>query len=156
MKRLLNSLLVVVMLLALSSCDKELSFLAKMTAKIDGNSWSSIGRTTIKQANTFLITGTSTDGDIIVLTINGTSEGVYILDPISATPQTGFAGAYNTTDDGDNVSFIATSGELSLTEVDSDNSRISGSFAFSARTVTDSTSVEISSGIFEDLKYTSQ
>lgn len=154
MKRILTlSLIVLLSTVIFSSCEEELSFLAKMSANIDGESWTTVGRTTIKQGEAFIVTGTTIDGEAIILTINGASEDTYVLNPISGAA--GFGAVYKASIDASiEDTYISTSGELVLSEVDTENSRISGTFSFEAKKLDET--INITEGKFEDLKYTAQ
>ncbi len=66
--------------ISFSSCDKDdVKLFATMTAKIDGTDWTSVVRVPTLQSDNFVITGTSLEGEVIVITIHGSDEGAYTL-----------------------------------------------------------------------------
>lgn len=144
---------VVTILLVLISCTKDdngILVLPTMSALIDGEQWVSITRVTVLENDKFIITGTSTTGQTLVITIFGTSEGLYELNMTSIktgavykeTPGTSAEDAY-----------ASITGEVNLTDVDTSKKRISGTFQFLV-TRNLLNSFNITDGEFTNLFYT--
>ncbi|MEA3444602.1 MAG: DUF6252 family protein [Bacteroidota bacterium] len=136
-----------------SSCDKEdLKIFATMTAKIDGQAWTSSLRTTELLSEKFVITASSLGGELIVITTFGIAEGTYTLSLIPTVTE--MSAVYKaSTDATTEDTYAALEGEIVLTEVDTNEKTISGTFKFSALNLLTET-IEITEGKFDDLKYT--
>jgi hypothetical protein len=143
------------MLLAMS-CKKDAGSVipTKMSATIDGKSWDSLLRTTIWQtnSNTFVITGTSLTGEILVVTTYGSTAGTYELSVLPVKAQC--AGSYKasaTTSSGD--IYVSSAGTVVLSKVDKTAKKISGTFSFTlVKNLSDTKTV--TNGVFTDLSYT--
>ena len=150
MKKIIISL---VTFLIIISCTKDESgniVLPAMSALINGVEWTTLTRVTVLEESKFIITGTSTTGKSLVITIFGTSEGLYNVTLIPP----GAAAVYKesvspTTED----AFFSATGEVNLTNVDTSKKRISGTFSFIVvRNFTNT--VNITQGKFSNLLYT--
>jgi hypothetical protein len=141
----------IISVLIANSCTKELEkLLTKMSCNINGTEWSSSIRDTKLQDNKFIITGTSLDGQIINITIFGTTEGTYDLIAIVSTEFTAIykeSASVSTND-----IYTAVSGTVVLTDVDTSDKKISGTFNFIATNLNLQTKT-ITSGKFDDLSY---
>ncbi len=148
--------------LILGSCEevKDIVPLPSMKATVNGEAWTSIFRATVlfEHNNMITISGTpeaSQDVDkAIIISIFGTEAGTYTLNPGTLTTECGIV--YKKTADaahgGDNY-YTSYSTTVTMTEIDKDKKRISGTFSGSLL----STGVEeitISNGTFENLNYT--
>lgn len=132
--------------------------IGKMEATIDGSAWEAITRVAILESGFFTITGTSTNGDIISIIIRGNTEGTYELDVSTSGVDAKVAGFYKpaATND-DSESYIISSATVVLSDVNTSDKKISGTFAFEAtraEITADTTNVAVTNGIFEDVKYT--
>lgn len=145
-------IIIVFAALFISSCDKEDLMSGSMSAKIDGASWSSATQVTILKSNTFFITATSLSGQILEVTIVGTTTGTYELDV--AGVQAGCGAVYKPGVSSESENFASKSGTVKLSEVTDET--ISGTFEFSLTTTDLSSSIEIVEGKFDDLPYTNK
>lgn len=135
----------------LSQCDKTDSILsAKMEAKIDNTEWKSITRVTNLIDDKFTITGTSVSGEIISITVFGKTTGTYELKADFTSIE--FAAFYKPDVSSTTENYVASSGIVEITEIDSENNKISGTFHFDAyKNLTEK--ISITDGSFDDLKY---
>jgi len=135
----------------------------KFTATINDTAWSAVTRVTKKTEKGFSISGTSSSGAILDISTVGFDAKKYelsldILDSagLSAT----CAGVYKksltiNTDD----FYLAKKGDITITNINTTDKTISGTFNFKMFKVDYATdiikdSVVISSGAFADIKYT--
>ncbi|MBN1596921.1 MAG: hypothetical protein JW894_01395 [Bacteroidales bacterium] len=146
-------LLIIVMVLLALSCKKEdlIINLPAMSATINESEWTTISRVTRLEGDKFVIAGTSVDGEVLTVTIFGTTTGIYELSLTSAT----CAAVY--TESASNPSledtYISVTGEVNLNEVNTSSKKISGTFSFTLlRNLTET--MEITNGIFNNLTYT--
>lgn len=149
-KRLM--LLLVAITLIMGSCKKDSDSVTKMGANIDGKNWNAgLLRLTNLTGNVFSIVGTSLTGEVLEITINGNTPGVYEL---NLTKQECLAiykkGGINTSP---SDFFTSVSGKVNLTKVDLANKKISGTFDFNCAQLSLQT-VIVSNGSFNDLSYT--
>lgn len=152
-------ILILIGLVAFYSCEESSDLLpiGNMEASVDGTAWKAITRVTILESGYFTITGTSSSGDIINVTILGNTVGTYELDASLSDVQAQMGGFYkpeSATSDSDN--YVATVGSVELTEVDTDDKKISGTFEMTVSKLvgTSLETIEITNGEFENLKYT--
>ena len=153
-------------LILFSSCKKDkdddsnnIITNATMTATVDGASWTSITRVTkhYKNPASFVITGTSVNGQVIVITVRGDQVGHYTSSTSidSASAQVGCVwqpdASSPTTDN-----YFSKSGTVDISEIDTANTKISGTFSFDL-IKTDSlgyqTAKTITNGKFTGLSY---
>lgn len=143
-----------IVLLAFSSCSKDSSiFSAKMSATIDGKTWNSLlSPVTVLTSNRFIITGTSSLGEILIIEINGDAAGTYTANTTAVQCLATYKGSLttSTTD-----AWVSALGKVILTNVDKTNKKISGTFEFTLmRNLTETKTV--SGGTFTDISYTEQ
>lgn len=136
----------------------------KLTMKINGTEWKSMFRQTnlaVKDNfKVFTILATNgvskTEGSSILITIRGDEEKSYDL---STTIVGGaleceivYKESYSaSTDD----AFVGSSGTVTLTEIDTENKKISGTFEFTVhRSSNVQETLTITDGQFQDLRYT--
>ena len=166
MKNKIYYLIAVVFLLN-TACTKEdvsdtvndttpLVISASMKAKINDTLWTSITRVTNHYDTTgvFLITGTSTEGQIIAITIRGDEKGTYtsstVIDSLSA--QVGCVWQPDANSPTENY-FVSKSGKVVITSIDTIEKKLSGNFEFSLINTNFSATKEITEGTFSNLKY---
>jgi hypothetical protein len=147
--RYLNLVAILLLSILFSRCEKAQDLIsAKMEAKIDGVEWKSITRATNLVNNYFLIVGTSSAGEIIEITILGNSEGTYNLDLSNFE----FSAIYKPNISSTTENYVASSGTIELSELDTDNKKISETFQFDAyKNLTEK--ISITEGTFENLNY---
>lgn len=133
----------------LSSCSKDSDSATKMGATIGGESWSPSLRVTNLTNDYFVITGTAANG-ILAITINGNAAGDYNLSLTEQKCAATFKKSMTAT--GDDV-YASATGKVTLTKVDTNNKKISGTFNFTL-TNTSLKTISITSGTFNDLSYT--
>jgi hypothetical protein len=151
MKKVIIS--IVTILLVIISCTKDDNgniVLPTMSALIDGEEWVSITRITVLENGKFIITGTSTTGQTLVITIFGTTEGLYELNTTSI--KVGAVYKESATASAADA-YASVTGEVNLTDVDTSKKRISGTYQFLViRNVLNS--FNITNGEFNNLFYT--
>lgn len=146
------------------SCKKDEAE-PKMTAIVGGSDWSALVRTvTMSQTqNVLVITGfptlSQTASQSIIITIRGTTEGTYSLtayvDELSGQCMI----LYKTNDNatpGSAAYYNSYSATVTVSEIDSDKKKISGTFSADMYPNGDpmETKIVISEGNFENLSYT--
>ncbi|HEX2935800.1 MAG TPA: DUF6252 family protein [Bacteroidales bacterium] len=155
MKELLIYVIVALTFIA-GSCKKDTNddgtpvATTKMSCKINGTTWSSITRVTQYYDNKFIISGTSMDGKVIIITILGDTQGTYNLQVGEFESGATYSpSALSPTD-----IYGSLSGSVVLTKVDKINKKISGTFQFTAAKANDLTNqISITNGEFTDLSY---
>lgn len=142
-----------VCLVLISSCKKDGSILSNaiMTAKIDGTKWVSITRVTIQKSGIFLITGTSTEGQAIEVTINGSTTGTYTLEASTSSASAQCGAIYKPTINNSDSTYVSKSGQVAISKIDTENQLISGTFNFVVTNL--DVTKNITEGKFSDLKY---
>ncbi len=160
MKKYIILTAIIIGILFISSCKKDNTEpTATMSAKVDGVAWTTITRVTKHYANTnsFVITGTSVTGEVLIITVKSDQEGTYTsstsIDSVSA--QVGCVwqpdATSPTTDN-----YLSKKGTVNITEINAEDLRISGTFNFDL-IKTDSLGVEtvktITEGEFSNLSY---
>lgn len=132
----------------LGSCSSDAldDYLGDMSATIDGTKWSTITRVTVQKEDNFIITGTSSSGEVLIITILGTDEGSYDV-PLKCDAAYKESASVDLED-----AAVATSGSVILSEVNTSDKKISGTFSFNI--LKDGNTMDISSGVFNDLSYT--
>ncbi len=147
----------------ISSCKKDdntiqdtLLSTASMTAKVNDTVWSAATRITkhFASSNKFVISGTSTDGQVIVITVMGDATGTYTsstaIDSLSA--QVGAVWQPDASSPTTN-NYVSQSGTVTLSTVDTQNKKVSGTFSFDLVNTNLSTQKSITEGKFTDLSY---
>ena len=139
-----------IIIISCSKDDNGIITLPTMNAYIDGEEWVTITRVTVIDNGKFIITGTSASGKTLIITINGTSEGLYEQSLSSVKTGAVYKESVSTTTED---AYISITGEVNLTDVDASKRRISGTFEFSlVRNLTNT--IDITDGEFDNLFYT--
>ena len=133
-----------------SSCDKDNLNMGSMSATVDDVDWNASVRITVLASMGFLISGTSLSGDMIALTVFGTTEDKYVLSLDSLSLQ--FEAVYSRAASLNDV-YTAVEGEVDLTKINSTDMKISGTFSFTAMD-TEGTTIIVKDGKFDNLTYT--
>lgn len=137
----------------LISCEKEKDengVTTKMTATIDNKSWEAELRVTKLQNDWFIITGTSVLGEVLTITVRGKSVGTYNFDASELTVSC--LATYVPSALSPNTIYTSTSGKVQLSDVDTENNTISGTFEFTVvHNLTDIKTIK--NGVFNNLKY---
>jgi hypothetical protein len=121
-----------------------------MTAKIDGLEWKASFPYSALDDDKFIVTGVSLSGESISITINSTASGNYELSLMSAE----CAAIYKkTTSSSLDDAYLAISGNVTLTEVNTEQKTISGTFSFSVKRGLTEPVINITEGKFEYLSY---
>ena len=156
MKTINLLLIIIAVAFIFSNCDKDednpIINNASMSAQVDGSEWSAITRVTVLKNNKFIITGTSVSGTVINVTILGITTGTYTLTLDSLTAQ--FSGLYQpsaTSPTEDN--YIVKSGKVVISEINTSDKKISGTFEFAAKNILSGEEKSITNGVFNYLKY---
>lgn len=121
-----------------------------MTAKVDGNDWSTQNASALIQVNRIGISGVEANGSVIILSLEDMGEGNYEL------TQNGLsAGAYTEDSNGNSNAFASNASEevgfVNITELNWQDSTISGTFAFTGARALPAGEVKIEEGKFEKL-----
>ena len=129
---------------------------AEMGATIDGKAWNATLRETVKSSIGFVITGTQAKlppelSSTVIITINGTTKGTYSAELLTTSKK---CAATYTPDIVNNpsYSFGSISGSVIITEINTTNKTISGTFSFDCTNL--SKSISITSGKFTGIGYT--
>ncbi len=153
---------IILSLVLLNGCKKE--ELPSLSCKMDGSTWTSLFRLITMGATDlgdgFLIvatTGASTqDGAYLSLLVRGTEAKEYDLAVAlsGTTMQCGAIYFPNGISGTESKKYIGRSGKITITEVDTEKSKISGTFSFTLSTdLAGTEKVVITEGKFENLKY---
>jgi hypothetical protein len=125
----------------------------KMNATIDGKSWNSSVRVTVKNNDGFIITGTQVNTSFVtstlVVKIFGFAPGTYNVIATSSN----CAAIYTPNIQEASNSFASVTGTVSLTEVNTSNKTISGTYSFTCTNLSLQLTT-IANGSFNDLIYT--
>lgn len=154
MKFLAKLICIALFTVSLASCSKDgSSSSTKMSALIDGKTWDSSIRVSLLQNGIFTITGTSLTGEIIAITINGSTTGTYTLSVLPVSTQCAATYKASATASSSDI-YASVSGKVVLTKVDLTSKLISGTFEFTMTLPSSLTSVKsITQGQFNDLSY---
>lgn len=121
-----------------------------MTAKIDGKDWSSDNANALIQVNRIGISGVAADGSVLILSLEDRGEGNYELTQNSTS-----AGAYTEDSNGSSNAFTSSAsaegGFVNITELNWQDSTISGTFSFVGARALPAGEVNIEEGKFEKL-----
>lgn len=122
-----------------------------MTANVDGSPWTATEVGAVMQGGLTNITGKATDGTIITLTLDGQTEGTYPLLQNSLS-----AGVFS---DQVNPSWVSNQGNdvtaiVTVTDINTSDSTISGEFKFIAYRLVDNTQKVITEGKFSNITFT--
>ena len=141
------SFVITILLITLAGCEDNGTLSYRMSATIDGNSWRTLSPLTVLEEGYFVITGTSTSGEVINITIKGMSTGTY------KSSETNCVGLYYYANQDSNSGYISTSGTVELTDVNTGAKKISGAFSFLLKKDLSEETVEISNGVFDNVSY---
>ena len=124
--------------------------MSSMTAKVDGEDWSADNAAVLIQVNRIGISGMAANGSLIILSLEDMGEGNYEL-----TQEALSAGAYNPSSDGSENTFVSNASEevgfVNISELNWQDSTISGTFAFVGARAIPAGEVNIEEGKFENL-----
>lgn len=146
-------------ILFLGSCSKDSSSIlpeSKIKATIDGASWNSTTQIAIKNTTGFVITATqisvtSLTSSTLVFTLVGSGTGTY---EILSTGAKHFVAVYTPNITTPTASFTSTKGTVSITEIDTANKTISGTFSFTCASIALVPVLKtVSSGTFTKVSY---
>jgi len=154
MKTKLNNLsFFLVLFFFLGGCDKEdlIDNLPSMTAEIDGIEWKSVTRITKMEDEAIVITGTSLSGEIILITVFGSSEGIYELSILPVKTQCSAVYKQSANTSIEDV-YISSRGYIEIVEITEEN-KISGIFEFSVIKDLSGEKIEITNGRFKNLLF---
>lgn len=164
MKKTYSFLIIALIGWGISACKKETSIengssTANFTALINGVQWTS-ARTT--EGATLLqgmlnITGISADSQEISITLTDTALGKYTLSPTTSSlaaygyVDSSSAATFSTSQGADSTQ---SGGTVTLTQVNRTNNTVSGTFSFTVYRGSDGQQRSITSGIFNNIPYT--
>lgn len=136
-----------------TSCDKDENgapIVASMSATIDNKEWVAPLPTGLFSNDLLVITGTSLNGETVIIKVNGKDVGTYDLIPLlkSQCGATYKATLTATTED----AFISATGKVTISKFDSVKKRVSGTFEFTLANAS-LTTMQISKGTFNDVSY---
>ncbi|MEM1122489.1 MAG: DUF6252 family protein, partial [Bacteroidota bacterium] len=119
-----------------------------MKATIDGQDWQTANASALIQVNRIGISGLAEDGSVLILSLEDMGEGNYQLTQNSLS-----AGAYTKNDNSNAFTSNASSegGFVNITELNWQDSTISGTFEFVGARAIPAGEVEIKSGEFNQL-----
>jgi len=160
MKKTVLFLSIIALIVFSISCKKEtvdevapLITTASMTATVNDTAWTSVTRVSknYTNLNTFVITGTSSDGKVIAVTVKGEQVGTYTsstsIDSLNA--QVGAVWKPNSS-----LNYVSKNGTVKITDINTSDLRISGTFSFEVVNSSDlNDSFGITSGKFDNVKY---
>jgi hypothetical protein len=157
--RFLTCLLVV---LVLASCQKEIPNInansGNFRAKINGTQWvATASSSATMNAGIITLTGIGNRKNLTIVLL-GSATGTYVLNDTtfnnaSFTDSTNSAGAAFSTDQG---GASVAGGQVTISKIDNVAKTISGTFSFKTFRSSDSSKLNFTEGIFENIKYTSQ
>lgn len=120
-----------------------------MTAKVNGEDWLATSAGALIQVNRIGISGLAVDGSVIILSLEDKGEGIYEL-----TENSSSAGAY-TLDDGSDAftsNANAENGQVEITELNWQDSTMSGTFFFIGSKALPAGEVKIEVGKFDKIR----
>ncbi len=125
---------------------------ASMSATVNDTTWTTITRVTKKfhTPESFVITGTSTDQKVMVITIRGIEKGIYTTSLQLEDPSAQVGGAWRA----NSTNYFSNAGTVELTKLDTTNKKISGTFSFDLISQTDLVGFKVKNGKFDNLSYT--
>jgi len=155
LKFCIASLCLSAMLVTGCSKDSTSVLSTKMSATVDGVAWSATVPLAVKSSYGFVITGTQASlagsTSTLVITLKGTTTGTYTL--IATTNNCVATYTPSILAASDSYASL-TSGTVNLTEINTTDKTITGTFSFPSCSNTALKSVAITNGKFTDLKYT--
>ena len=161
--KLFGLALLVVGLMISVGCKKE--YIPSLTCKVAGTEYTSvIPRTTTKggisdwnkEGFVIVTTDAITNGKFLTLLVAGSEAKEYALEPAILEAKAGCSVVYNPGGEGDTTSkYMGKSGKLTITSIDDEEKRVSGTFSFEMVNTSDITNtLSITEGVFTDLKFT--
>lgn len=139
---------------ALMNCSDEVLDnldLPEMNAKVDGTEWKTSIRASRLENDKFIVTGTSIAGEILAITIFGSSEGIYELSLTQAKCAALLKESVNSTTED---AYASVTGKVTLTDVNTSTKKISGTFEFVLLRSLSGETVHVTEGVFKNLTYT--
>jgi hypothetical protein len=141
-------------LLMAAGCKKDDNALTtKMTATINGKSWVSTIRVTVKNDAGFIITATQVNSSLVtselIIRINGFTSGTY---NVIASSNNCLA-TYTPDVTNASKSYVSATGIVTVTDINTSDKTISGTFEFTCSNLS-LEMVPITNGSFTGLKYT--
>lgn len=144
------------LLLFTTSCgddEASTSDQGQMSAFVDGTAWDADMVSAVHLQNIFNISGINDDGTSIIITLDGLQTGEYVSNATTAnvllwSPGSGALGFSSQAD--------SVSGKVVITQIDDVDSLVSGTFSFTAAEPSSGSMVEVTEGVFTDVRYTSQ
>ena len=143
-----------------TSCTKEnaeeiapLITQASMSANIDDTTWTTITRVTKHYTglHTFVITGTSTSGRVLAITVKGETTGTYTSSTDINDPSAQVGAVWKPSS---SVNYVSKSGTVTFSEINSSDSKLTGTYSFEMVNTNDITDViNIESGKFDNIKF---
>lgn len=146
------------MVLTMSSCSKDSDgnsvIPTNMSATVGGASWTAILPQAVLTTTGFQIGGTSFDGKAIALTTVGATTKTYslVIDLTSGSAECGCA--YTPSILSPTNIYSGTEGTIKITEIDTTNKTITGTFSFTTLNIITKDQIKIASGKFTKLSYT--
>ncbi len=150
-----KSVIIFFLMAVFASCSEDTmdDLLPEMSATIDGEEWETITRVTIQKEDNFIITGTSSSGETLVITTYGSTEGTYTLSTTSSSIEC--AALYKeTASTSTEDAAVAISGSVTISEVNTSSNKITGTFEFSI--LNNGSIMSVTDGVFDGIKYTIQ
>ncbi len=145
----------IIAMVLITSCSEETKdeikdLLPSMSATIDGEKWVTSVRATVEKDGFFIITGTALTGETLIVTIKGTSTGLYELKaPLKTQCMIVYKEDVNTELEG----ALGFEGSVNLTDVNTTSKNISGTFEF--KILKDgNTTMNVTDGVFSKVNYT--
>ena len=140
--------------LMISACKKDSNnLITKLSASINGETWNSAIRITVKNDAGFIITATRVNTSLVTselaIRINGFSTGTYNVIATSNNCLATFTPNVSEA----TKSYVSATGTVVLTEVNTGDKTISGTFEFVCANLSLET-ITITNGSFEGLSYT--
>ncbi len=118
-----------------------------MSAKINGADWEAATAGALIQVNRIGISGLAADGSVIVLSLEDNGAGVYELTETSLS-----AGAYTLGDNSDAFTSNVEGGTVEITELNWQDSTMSGTFSFTGARAIPAGEVNIEVGKFTNIR----
>ncbi len=131
MKKLSLAVLMIGFVFLGGSCNKDSNgnTIYKMSASIDGKQWSTLTALGELSSGVLVITGVSSTGESIAVTVYGETKGSYTISVLP--PMAQCLGTYKATISQTSVdTYVSTTGKVLITKLDKTNKLASGTFEF--------------------------
>ena len=142
------------------SCTKEkieelapLVTQASMSANINNTTWTTITRITKHYTglHTFVITGTSTSGRVLAITVKGETTGTFTSSTDINDPSAQVGAVWKPSS---SLNYVSKSGSITISEINTTDSKLTGTFSFEMVNTSDiSDVISIASGKFDNIKF---